>query len=159
MTRSLRPRTLLLMGLLALLSLVALSGCDQAVSLAAGPGPAPRTAKPGVVTVEIAYLNHPPVRPVMADVDTTLAKYGDKVQVTKYDFDTPEGQAFAKARGLTEHTPLAIYIDGTMEFNLGGRQVKFYSFPQGSSTPMSPPGAWTLADLDAALAQTTGAKP
>jgi|SRR5579859_5055868 len=114
------------------------------------------SAKPGVVTVEVAYLNHPPVRPVLSDIDKLLATYGDKVSVSRYDFDTPEGTAFAKAKGITEHTPIAIFVNGSMELTLNGRDVKFYSFPQGQGTGMVAGGAWTVQDLQQALDQATG---
>jgi len=117
--------------------------------------PARPTVPPGVVAVEVVYLNHPPVRPVLAEVDNLLATYGDRVDVARYDFDTPEGEAFAKARKLTEHTPLAIFINGSMEFTVNGRAVKFYSFPQGQGTGIVPDGAWTVEDLQQVLDQAT----
>ena len=125
---------------------------------AAAPASA-ATAKPGAVTVDIAYLNHPPVRPVLAEVDKLLATYGDRVSVARYDFDTPEGQAFAKTKSLTEHTPVAIFINGSMQFTVSGRAVKFYSFPQGQGTGMVPGGGWTMTDLQAVLDQATAKTP
>jgi hypothetical protein len=113
------------------------------------------TVPPGVVAVEVVYLNHPPVRPVLAEVDNLLTTYGEQVNVAHYDFDTPEGEAFAEARKLTEHTPLAIFIDGSMEFTVNGRAVKFYSFPQGQGTGIVPDGAWTVEDLRQVLDQVT----
>jgi len=113
------------------------------------------TVPPGVVAVEVVYLNHPPVRPVLAEVDNLLTAYGEQVNVARYDFDTPEGEAFAKARKLTEHTPLAIFINGSMEFRVNGRAVKFYSFPQGQGTGIVPDGAWTVEDLRQVLDQVT----
>jgi Skp family chaperone for outer membrane proteins len=49
---------------------------------AAAPAPNAAAAKPGAVTVEVVYLNHPPLRPVLAEVDQLLAKYGDRVSST-----------------------------------------------------------------------------
>jgi hypothetical protein len=120
--------------------------------------PAPRAvaARPGAVTVEVAYLNHPPLRPVLSEVDKLLANYGDRVSVTRYDFDTPEGEAFAKAKELTGHTPLAIFVNGSMQFTLNGRTVKFYSFPQGQGTGMVPDGGWTIQDLQQVLDEAAG---
>jgi len=121
----------------------------------AAPAPRAAAAKPGTVTVEVAYLNHLPVRPVLSEVDKLLANYGDHVSVTRYDFDTPEGEAFAKAKGLTQHTPLAIFVNGSMQFTLNGRTVKFYSFPQGQGTGMVPEGGWTVQDLQQVLDEAT----
>jgi len=104
-----------------------------------------------VTSVEIAYLNHSPVKPVLTQVDDLLKQYGDRVQVSRYDFGTPEGETFAQDRDLTIHTPLAIFIDGSMEATIGDRTVKFYSFPQGQGTGVVDSGAWTIDDLRQAL--------
>ena len=120
-----------------------------ALALAACAGSPSST--PGVVTVDILFLNHPPVREVLTQVDPVLAAYGDKVSVTRYDFDTPEGAAFAKKNGLTGHVPLAIFVNGVQTFDVNRRKVTFESFPQGAGTGMVPDGAWTVADLDSVL--------
>ena len=112
--------------------------------------PASRLA-PGVVAVDLVFLNHPPVRDVLVQVDSVLAAYGDKVSVTRYDFDTQAGAAFAEKKGLTGHIPLAIFFNGSETFDMNGRKVTFESFPQGAGTGMVPDGAWAVADLDALL--------
>src|SRR3972149_2805338 len=123
--------------------LVTVVGCGSGATAGNGQGATVPAKAPGVVTVEIAYLNHPPVRPVLSDVDKVMASYGDKVSVSRYDFDTPEGAAFAKSRNLDEHTPIAIFLDGKMEFKLGDRQVKVFSFPPGPRTGAVPAGRGT----------------
>ena len=120
-----------------------------ALALAACAGSPSST--PGVVTVDILFLNHPPVREVLTQVDAVLAVYGDKGSVTRYDFDTPEGAAFAKQKGLTGHVPLAIFVNGSQTFDVNGRKVTFESFPQGAGTGMVPDGAWAVADLESVL--------
>jgi hypothetical protein len=72
----------------------------------AAPALAPQSpvAPAGAVQVDIVYLNHPPLRGVLADLDKLLATYGQRVHVTRYDFDTPQGEAFAASKGLTGHT-------------------------------------------------------
>lgn len=124
----------------ALAAMLVLSACGGSTSPA-----------PGAATVDIVFLNHPPVRGVLAQVDSVLAAYGDRVRVTRYDLDTAEGAAFAEQRGLTGHTPLAIFVNGSLSFDVGGRRVTFESFPQGAGTGMVPDGAWTTADLDSVL--------
>jgi hypothetical protein len=114
---------------------------------------------PGSVVVEIVFLNHPPVRPVLTQVDDLLATYGQRVSVTRYDFDSPEGETFAQIKGLTEHTPLAIFINGSMQFTVDGRAVNFYSFPQGQGTGMVPEGGWTLEDLQQVLDRAVSKSP
>ena len=138
-----------------LLSVLAALLAACGTTIGAAPAPRAAAAKPGAATVEVAYLNHPPLRPILAEVDQLLAKYGDRVSVTRYDFDTDEGDAFAKAKGLTGHTPLAIFVNGSMEFTLDGRTVKFYSFPQGQGTGMVPEGGWTMQDLGQVLDEAT----
>ena len=146
-----------LVGLLAVVAVAILAGCGQSAT-AAGQGAATGGGAPGATTVDILYLNHSPLRPVLDEVDKVLAKYGDKVKITRYDAETQQGEAFAKSKGITQHEPLAIFINGSAEAKVNGRQVKFFSFPQGQGTGMVQDGAWSMQDLDAALAQATGTK-
>jgi len=131
----------------------------SACATGAAPSSENQSIEPGTAVVEIAFLNHPPVRSVLTDVDDLLATYGDRVSVVRYDFDTPEGESFAQARGLTEHTPLAIFVNGSMEFAVGGRTVAFYSFPQSQGTGAVPDGNWTLEDLRHVLDEATSESP
>ena len=108
------------------------------------------------VTVDILYLNHPPVLPILEEVGSALKPYGERAKVTRYDFDTPEGAAFAQKMGITEHDPLAIFVNGSQSFDLNGRTVTFNSFPQGGGTGMVAEGAWTVADLDTVLKSILG---
>lgn len=111
------------------------------------------TVPPGVTTVELVYLNHGPVRSVLTGIDKLLADYGEQVYVVRYDIGSPDGEAFAQAKGLTGHTPLAIFINGSMDFTVGDRAGKFYSFPQGQGTFIADDGDWTLDDLKQVLEQ------
>lgn len=124
----------------------------------AGCGGGTRAVTPGVVTVDIAYLDHAPVLAVLDQVNRVLAKYGDRLKVSRFDLVTPAGEAFATAKRLTGHTPLAIYINGSMDVTLNGHHVRFYSFPQGEGTGTVAEGGWTLGALDATLAQATSAR-
>ena len=108
------------------------------------------------VTVDIVYLNHPPVLPILEEIDATLKSYGERVKVSRYDFDTTEGAAFAQKVGITGHDPLAIFVNGSQSFDLDGRTVTFNSFPQGGGTGMVPDGAWTVADLATVLKKILG---
>ena len=107
------------------------------------------------VQVGIISLDHAPIRPAVQEALDVMAEYGDKITVQSYDFDTPEGVAFAEEQGLTEHTPMAIFVNGKMSFEVNGRSVKFYSFPQGTGTGMVAEGEWTMDDLRAVLDQET----
>ncbi len=121
------------------------------------PASAPVVPAPtGSATVEVVYLNHPPVLPILQEIDAVLKPYGDKVKLTRYDFDTSAGAAFAQQKGLVGHDPIAIFVNGSQSFKLDGRTVTFNSFPQGGGTGMVPDGAWSVADLDAVLKKITG---
>ena len=80
----------------------------------------------GPVQVEVISLDHAPIRPVTEEVLAIAAEYGDKVSVTVYDFSTEEGAAFAAERGLTDHTPIAIFINQEMAYEVDGRLVRFF---------------------------------
>jgi hypothetical protein len=136
-------------------SALGLAACATLPAGAGSAAPAGTPLPPGTVLVDIIALNHPPLRPVLTQVDQLLAGYGDKVHVTHYDFDTPQGEEFAKSKGLSGHTPLVIFIDGKDTFSLDGRTLNFRSFPQGAGTGMVAEGQWTVADLDAVLKQAT----
>lgn len=98
------------------------------------------------VDVDLVYLNHPPVQPVLEDIDKVLAGYKEKVSVTRYDADTAEGKEFADEHSLTGHVAIAVLIDG---------KVAFKGFPTGEAPVKSAEGDWEIEDLDAALQQRT----
>ena len=132
------------LGRLSMLAVVfALAGCSLL----------PGQSRP--VSVKIAYRNHPPVRAVLEDVDRLLAKYDKQLTIARYDVDTPDGESFLKNQKIMDPTVLAIFIGDSMMYQQDGRQVQFFSFPQGSGTEMTMAGDWTLEDLDAALGQAT----
>ena len=109
----------------------------------------------GPVQVEIISLDHSPIRPAVQEVEAVVAEFGDEVVLQTYNFGTQEGDAFAEERSLEEHTPIAIFVNGEIEFEVNGRSVKFYSFPQGEGTGMVAEGVWTMDDLRAVLEQAT----
>jgi len=131
-------------------AILTLTACGSATSTPVVP------AQSDTVTVDIIYLNHPPVIAVLDQVDAVLQPYGDMIKIVRYDFDTTEGATFAEKMGITGHDPLAIFVNGSQSFNLDGRTVIFNSFPQGAGTGMVPDGAWTTDDLDAVLKIVTG---
>lgn len=128
-----------------------LAACADPVPV---PAPANNGAQPeGTVLLEIISLDHSPIRPAVQDVRDVAAEFGDKVTVNSYNFGTPEGDAIAEERGLTDHTPIAIFINGEMTHEIGDRSIKFYSFPQDAGTGMVAEGIWTMDDLRTVLEQ------
>lgn len=104
-------------------------------------------AMPGVPVVELIYLDHGPVRKVVTDIEESLVGYGESICFVRYTFGSPEGDAFAESMKLEGHIPLAIFIDGSMEYKLDNRSVEFISFPQGQGTGFVEDGAWSVDDL------------
>ena len=139
-------KMLVIAAFAAVLAFAAVSGFAGGKREAGGAA-----AHPGVVTVDVIYLNHPPLIPVLAEVDKALQPYGDKVKVVKYDFDTSEGEAFAKQKHLVGHIPLVIFVNGSSTVTVAGTKVTFESFPKGEGPGMIPDGDWSVADLDAAV--------
>jgi hypothetical protein len=122
-------------------------------------GPAPVTGH-GEVRIEIGYLSHPPIRAAVTEVNKVVDAYGDKVQVRRYDLDTQEGKAFAKQVGLTVHTPLVVYLNGSMEVEgKDGRKVTLFSFPANMGSGQTPGSGWSMDDLKAALERAVGGQP
>jgi hypothetical protein len=142
-------RYLRLFVILLALGFAACSGRSEG----SATGPSSATGAPGSPKVEIAFLNHPPVRAALTDVDKLLVSYGDKVTVIRYDLETDQGVAFAKSKRLAGHVPIAIFVNGAMEAKLKDRTVKFFSFPQGKGTFMVASGSWTVEDLRQTLDQ------
>ena len=115
----------------------------------------PSTHPDAAVQIEVIALDHAPIRPAVEGAEALAAEYGAKVGYTLYGFDTEEGKAFAEQHDITEHTPIAIYVNGEIEFEIDGRAIKFYSFPQGEGTGIVPDGVWTIDDLRSVLDQET----
>ena len=109
------------------------------------------------VSVEILYLNHGPLQSTLREIDDICAQYKDKIIVSRYDFDSPEGEKFKNKKGIKQHVPLIIWIDGKDTVTINGKEIKFAGFPSGSG-PAFFQGKWTMKDFRQALDQTTKKK-
>ena len=107
--------------------------------------------------VEVLYMNHGPLMSTVKQIKDALSRYGDKVSVSWYDFDTSEGEQFMAKKGIKQHVPLIIWIDGNPSVKVGEKEIKFVGFPTGSG-PASFQGKWTMDDLRTALDQVTAKK-
>lgn len=145
-------RRLLAPLIIAMVSAFALAGCSDDTGTATPP---PAAVPSGAVVVDLIYLDHAPVRPVIADVDKVLDKYAGKVAVRRHNAESGEGQRLATELGLTGHLALAIAINRAVQLDVGGRTVRFEGFPVGRSPIESAQGGWKIEDLDAVLAQRT----
>jgi hypothetical protein len=109
------------------------------------------------VTVEILYMNHGPLLSTLKEIDNTCAQYKDKITVSRYDFESQEGERFMNKKGISQHIPLMIWIDGKNALPVNGKEVKFSGFPSGSG-PAFFQGKWTMGDFRNALNTATQKK-
>jgi hypothetical protein len=118
------------------------------VSLVMAPAPTAQARPP--LKVDIIFMNHGPMQPVVKAVKEILARHGGTASPTWYDFDEPSGQDFMRQKGIKGHIPLLILIDGSSIAQVQGRPVTFAGFPGGHG-PYQFQGKWTLDDLDLLL--------
>jgi hypothetical protein len=109
------------------------------------------------VKVEVLYMNHGPLQASLEQIKNIFSQYGNKISVSWYDFESKEGEQFMAKKGVTQHIPLVIWLDGRSAVPVNGKEVKFVGFPTGSG-PAFFQGKWTVEDLRTALDQITGKK-
>ena len=109
-------------------------------------------AKP--TRVEVLYMNHGPLEDTLHTMKDLFSKYGDKLTISWYDFDSKTGEQFMAKKGITQHVPLLVWVDGSTAVKLGQKEITFSGFPTGSG-PASFQGKWTLDDLKGVLDQMT----
>lgn len=107
------------------------------------------------VQIDVLYMNHGPIQPTLKDLRTLFPRYGDKIMVSWYDFESDEGERFKSKMGISHHIPLTIWVDGRSELMNNGRTIKFEGFPTGSG-PSFFQGKWKLEDLASVLDHVTG---
>ena len=110
------------------------------------------SAKP--TRVDVLYMNHGPLLDTLDKMKGVFSGYGDRISVSWHEFFSKEGEKFKAKKGINQHVPLVIWIDGHETVQLGQRQVKFFGFPTGAG-PAFFQGKWTIDDLRAALDQVT----
>jgi hypothetical protein len=106
------------------------------------------------VKVEVLYMNHGPLLDSLEQIKKVFSQYGGKVAVSWHDFETKEGEQFMVKKGVTQHVPLVIWLDGKFAIPVNGKEIKFIGFPTGSG-PAAFQGKWTMEDLRQALNQIT----
>jgi len=104
------------------------------------------------VHVEILYMNHGPLMPTLRDIQTLCNQYGNKINISWYDFESSEGEQFMARKGIRQHVPLVIWINGKSTVTVNKKDIQFIGFPTGSG-PASFQGKWTVDDLRRALDQ------
>jgi hypothetical protein len=106
------------------------------------------------IKVEVLYMNHGPLQSSLEQIKNVFSEYGNKISVSWYDFETREGEQFMAKKGVTQHVPLIIWLDGKSALPVNGKEIKFVGFPTGSG-PAFFQGKWTMDDLRQALNQIT----
>jgi hypothetical protein len=109
------------------------------------------------VKVEVLYMNHGPLQSSLRQIKDIFSRYGNNITVSWYDFETKEGEQFMVKKGVKQHVPLVIWLDGKSALPVNGKEVKFVGFPTGSG-PAAFQGKWTMDDLRQALNQITNTK-
>jgi hypothetical protein len=104
------------------------------------------------VKVEVLYMNHGPLLDSLEQIKKVFSQYGSKITVSWYDFETKEGEQFMAKKGVTQHVPLVIWLDGKSAIPVNGKEINFTGFPTGSG-PAAFQGKWTMDDLRNALNQ------
>ena len=69
-----------------------------------------------------------------------------------YDFNSEEGERFKAEKGIKEHVPLVLWIDGKSTLMVNGTPVTFRGFPTGSG-PAFFQGKWNMEVLKEAIDQ------
>jgi hypothetical protein len=109
------------------------------------------------VKVEVLYMNHGPLLDSLEQIKKVLSQYGSKITVSWYDFESKEGEQFMAKKGITQHVPLMIWLDGKSTLPVNAKEIKFVGFPTGSG-PAAFQGKWTMEDLRLVLNQITNTK-
>jgi hypothetical protein len=107
--------------------------------------------------VEVLYMNHGPLMDTLEEMKGVFSGFGNRISVSWHDFESGEGEQFKAKKGITQHVPLIIWIDGKTTVKVGQKEIKFSGFPTGSG-PSFFQGDWTMDDLKKALSQSTAGK-
>jgi hypothetical protein len=106
------------------------------------------------VHIDVLFMNHGPLQPTLRELRTLFPVYGDRITVSWHEFESPEGEQFMAKRGIKEHTPLEIWLDGQSTVRTGDKTITFKGFPTGSG-PSFFQGKWKVEDLQTVLDQKT----
>jgi hypothetical protein len=109
------------------------------------------------VKIDVVYMNHGPLQSSLEQIKNIFSQYGSKISVSWYDFESKEGEQFMAKKGINQHVPLIIWMDGKFSIPVNGKEIKFVGFPTGSG-PAFFQGKWTMDDLRQALNQVTNHK-
>ena len=112
-------------------------------------------ARAGNIEMEIFYLPHRPAMVVVDKVAQVAAEFKD-VDLKKYSFDDRAAAKLVKKYKMTDHMPVAIFINGRDSFTVNGRSLRLINFPKGDAFVPMFAGEWDYPDLRAILAELAG---
>lgn len=112
--------------------------------------PPPAAQAGAEVKLDILFMNHGPMQPVIKNIKKILAGHSQTATAVWYDFESSSGQDFRRQNNIKGHIPLLIYLNGSPTWELEGRKVTFAGFPSGYG-PYQFRGKWSLEDLDRLL--------
>lgn len=105
-----------------------------------------------IPAVEILYMNHGPVQPVLKKMRLEFAQFENKVKFKWYDFE--KDIEFKTKKGIDSHIPLVIWINNSNTVELNGVKVKFSGFPKNDG-PTFARGKWEIFQLIEAIKKVT----
>ncbi|MBF0363647.1 MAG: hypothetical protein HQK49_21690 [Oligoflexia bacterium] len=133
----------ILSGILLTLNIAACSVKDESSSITTSSN-----KKASVTTLEILYMNHGPVQPILSDLELLLKPYKKDVLIGMYDYE--KDLDFKNKKGINSHVPIVIWVNNQNIININGKEVKFIGFPKDKG-PGFAQGKWTYDELRFAL--------
>ena len=105
--------------------------------------------------IEILYMNHGPLKPVLKELREQFNQFDTGVIVSWYDFEKDED--FKKKKGIDTHIPLVIWLNNSNVIDVKGTKTKLMGFPKGNG-PQFARGNWEIQDLLNAIKKAVGEK-
>lgn len=107
----------------------------------------------GKVLVEILYMNHGPVQPVLREFKAQFKQFENRVEFKWYDFEID--LEFKKEKGIDFHTPIVVWVNNQKQIPVNGVEILFQGFPKNTG-PTFARGVWEMKDLVAAIKNALG---
>lgn len=112
-------------------------------------------ARAGDIELEIFYLPHRPAIVVVDKVAQVAAEFKEVV-LKKYSFEDRAAAKLLQKYQMTDHMPVAIFINGRDSFTVNGRPMRLINFPKGDAFVPMFAGEWDYPDLRAILKELAG---
>lgn len=107
--------------------------------------------------VNIFFLPHRPAQTVVSEVEKVVSEFKNIV-MQKYSIEDSGTDKLLKKYNLTDHTPVAIFINGENSFIVNGKKISLRNFPKGDAFVPMFAGEWDYDDLRVILQEVSGEK-